>query len=135
MLAQGRKSYRTGDEVTRDPSGIIYYHGRLDLQVKLHGYRIELGDIESCLVAVPEVRMACVLPVRKGSSIAHLTAIVVPSDLEAPRGFALTKKIKAQLKQALPTYMVPSSFKYIDSMPLNSNGKADRKALAAMFEL
>ena len=135
VLAQGRKSYRTGDEVTRDPSGIIYYHGRLDLQVKLHGYRIELGDIESCLVAVPEVRMACVLPVRKGGSIAHLTAIVVPSDLEAPRGFALTKKIKAQLKQALPTYMVPSSFKYIDSMPLNSNGKADRKALAAMFEL
>ena len=135
VLAQGRKSYRTGDEVTRDPSGIIYYHGRLDLQVKLHGYRIELGDIESCLVAVPEVRMACVLPVRKGGSIAHLSAIVVPSDLEAPRGFALTKKIKAQLKQALPTYMVPSSFKYIDSMPLNSNGKADRKALAAIFEL
>ena len=134
-LAQGRKSYRTGDEVTRDPSGIIYYHGRLDLQVKLHGYRIELGDIESCLVAVPEVRMACVLPVRKGASIAHLTAVVVPSDLEAPRGFALTKQIKAQLKQALPAYMVPSSFKYIDAMPLNSNGKADRKALAAMLGL
>lgn len=134
-LARGRKSYRTGDEVTRDPSGLMYYHGRLDLQVKLHGYRIELGDIESCLVAVPEVRMACVLPVRKDGAVAHLTAVVVPSDSEAPRGFALTKKIKGQLKQALPAYMVPSSFKYVDAMPLNANGKADRKALAAMFGL
>lgn len=134
-LARGRRSYRTGDEVTMEDDGLVYYHGRLDLQVKLHGYRIELGDIESSLVAVPEVRMACVLPVRRNGAVAHLTAVVVPTDLETPRGLAMTKAIKARLRQNIPAYMVPSSFKYIDAMPLNSNGKADRKALAAMFDL
>ena len=134
-LAQGRRSYRTGDEVTRDADGLLHFHGRLDLQVKLHGYRIELGDIESSLAALPQVRMACVLPVRKDGVIARLMAVVVPTDLGAPRGFALTKQLKDQLKQVIPTYMVPSSIKYIDEMPLNTNGKADRKALAAMFEL
>jgi D-alanine--poly(phosphoribitol) ligase subunit 1 len=132
-LAQGRRSYRTGDEVTRDADGMLHFHGRLDLQVKLHGFRIELGDIESSLAALPEVRMACVLPVRKDGACSRLMAVVVPADLAAPRGFGLTKQLKDQLKRVIPTYMVPSSIKYIDAMPLNPNGKADRKALAAMF--
>lgn len=134
-LAQGRRSYRTGDEVTLDETGMLHFHGRLDLQVKLHGYRIELGDIESSLAALPQVRLACVLPVRKDGAIARLMAVVVPADLEAPRGFALTKQLKDQLKQVIPTYMVPSSIKYVDEMPLNTNGKVDRKALAAAFGL
>ncbi|MBR2835577.1 MAG: amino acid adenylation domain-containing protein [Coriobacteriales bacterium] len=131
-LTQGRRSYRTGDEVTMEDDGLIYFHGRLDLQIKLHGYRIELGDIESILCALPQVRMACVLPVMRDGSIAHLTAVIVPTEAGA-RGFALTKELKQLAKQSLPAYMIPSSFKYIDEMPLNPNGKADRKALAQLI--
>jgi len=133
-LANGMRTYRTGDEVTRDPDGLYYYHGRYDLQIKLHGYRIELGDIEATLCALPEVHMACVLPAWRDGSISHLVALVVPADLDAPRGFALTKKLKRDMREVVPTYMVPRAFKYVDSFPLNPSGKADRKALAALVE-
>jgi D-alanine--poly(phosphoribitol) ligase subunit 1 len=130
-LTQGMRSYRTGDEVTREPDGLYYYHGRYDLQIKLHGYRIELGDIEATLCALPEVHMACVLPAWRDGSISHLVALIVPADLSAPRGFALTKQLKRAMREVVPTYMVPRAFKYVDSFPLNPSGKADRKALAA----
>ncbi len=132
-LAKGQRSYRTGDEVTRDASGLYYYHGRYDLQIKLHGYRIELGDIEATLCALPEVHMACVLPVTRDGSISHLVALIVPSDPDAPRGFELTKRLKRAAREVIPTYMIPRSFKYVDSFPLNPSGKADRKALAALI--
>ena len=132
-LARGRRSYRTGDEITRDPDGLYYYHGRYDLQIKLHGYRIELGDIEATLCSLPAVHMACVLPVLRDGSISHLVAIIVPSDPDAPRGFAQTKLLKQQMRDIVPPYMVPRTFKYVDSFPLNPSGKADRKALAALI--
>ncbi len=133
QVAKGRKSYRTGDEVTLSPSGLYYFHGRLDLQIKLHGYRIELGDIESCLCALPLVQAACVIPVWRDGQIHHLCACVVAADEATEQGLALTRQIKAQLRDSLPTYMIPRSFKYLDVMPLNQNGKADRKALAALI--
>ena len=132
-LAQGEASYRTGDEGTRDASGMYYFHGRYDLQVKFHGYRIELGDIEATLCALPEVHMACVLPVWREGVISHLMAFIVPADLQAPRGFALTKSLKRAMRDAVPTYMVPRAFKYVDELPMNASGKADRKALAALI--
>ena len=131
-LAHGMRSYRTGDEMTRDADGQYYYHGRYDLQIKLHGYRIELGDIEATLCALDEVSAACVVPVIRDGAISHLVAVVVPSDLDAPRGFALTKQLKREMRESVPTYMVPRAFKYADELPLNPNGKADRKALAAL---
>ena len=132
-LARGRRSYRTGDEVTLDETGMLHFHGRLDLQIKLHGFRIELGDIESTLAALPQVRAAAVLPVVRDGAVSRLTAFVVPADPQAPRGFALTRELKAAAREKLPDYMIPSAFKYIDDMPLNQNGKADRKALAALL--
>jgi D-alanine--poly(phosphoribitol) ligase subunit 1 len=131
----GRRSYRTGDEVTVGDDGLYYFHGRLDLQIKLHGYRIELGDIESCLCAVPLVHMACVLPVLRDGAIHHLCACVVPSEKASERGLRLTRQIKAQLADMLPAYMIPTAFKYLDEMPLNPNGKADRKALSQLIGL
>lgn len=133
-IAQGRRSYRTGDEVTYADNGLIYFHGRLDLQIKLHGYRIELGDIESLLCTSSLVHMACVLPVWRDGSIHHLLAFVVPTDRASERGLKLTRQIKAQVRDALPSYMIPRAFKYLDEMPLNSNGKADRKALAGLLD-
>ena len=132
-LAQGQRAYRTGDEITRDPDGLYYYHGRYDLQIKLHGFRIELGDIEAALCSLPQVHMACVLPFMRDGAISHLVALIVPADLEAPRGFAVTKQLKAAVREIIPSYMVPRTFKYVDSFPLNPSGKADRKALAALI--
>lgn len=129
-----RRSYRTGDEVHYGDNGMIYFHGRLDLQIKLHGYRIELGDIESCLCAVPLVHMACVLPVVRDGAIHHLCAVVVPSEQAELRGLKLTRQIKAAVRDVLPGYMIPTQFKYVDEIPLNTNGKADRKALSAIIE-
>ena len=133
-LAQGRRSYRTGDEVTRESNGLYYFHGRLDLQIKLHGYRIELGDIESTLVSTPLVHMACVLPVVRDGSIHHLTAFVVPTEAATGRGLKLTRQIKSLVRGMLPSYMIPRTFRYLDEMPLNTNGKADRKALSALID-
>ena len=133
-IARGRRSYRTGDEVTRAANGLYYFHGRLDLQIKLHGYRIELGDIEATLVATPLVHMACVLPVVREGSIHHLMAFVVPTNEATERGLKLTRRIKTLVRDALPSYMIPRTFTYIDEMPLNSNGKADRKALSARID-
>ena len=132
-LACGQRTYRTGDEVTLDADGLYYYHGRYDLQIKLHGYRIELGDIEATLCSLPQVHMACVLPFMRDGSISHLVALIVPADLQAPRGFAQTKQLKAALREIIPSYMVPRAFKYVDAFPLNPSGKADRKALAALI--
>ena len=131
-LTHGMRSYRTGDEMTREADGQYYYHGRYDLQIKLHGYRIELGDIEATLCALDDVSAACVVPVKKDGTISHLVAFVVPADPSVKRGFGLTKQLKREMRESVPTYMVPRTFKYADELPLNPNGKADRKALAAL---
>jgi D-alanine--poly(phosphoribitol) ligase subunit 1 len=133
-IAKGRKSYRTGDEMTKGPDGLYYFHGRLDLQIKLHGFRIELGDIESCLCALPQVHMACVLPVVRDGAIHHLCACVAPDAAVEQRGLRLSRQLKESLAETLPAYMIPTQFKYLDTLPLNQNGKADRKALAALIE-
>ena len=131
-LTKGRKSFRTGDKVTMEADGLIYFHGRFDFQIKLHGYRIELGDIESVLCSLPGVRTAIVLPVVKDGAVARLTAVIVP-EKPGDAGFAFTKELKQQAREKLPLYMIPSSFKYLDEFPLNPNGKADRKAIAKML--
>ena len=132
-LTKGMRAYRTGDEVTREENGLYYYHGRYDLQIKLHGYRIELGDIEASLCALPEIHMACVLPFMRDGSISHLVALIVLADPDMEAGFALTKSLKRAVREMIPSYMVPRTFKYVDSFPLNPSGKADRKALAALI--
>ncbi|MDO4807164.1 MAG: D-alanine--poly(phosphoribitol) ligase, partial [Coriobacteriales bacterium] len=108
------------------------YHGRLDGMIKLHGYRIEVGEIESVLSSLPQVDMVCVLPVRRGDgSVVRLVAAVQPSASCTERGLKLTKVLKNAVRDTLPAYMIPSTFKYVEKIDLNANGKADRKALAA----
>lgn len=133
-IAQGERSYRTGDEAQIDDTGMLHFHGRLDLQIKLHGYRIELGDIESVIGALSQVQSVCVLPVTREGVISHLVACVVPAADVQERGFKLSKQLKALARESLPTYMIPTAFKYLDELPLNANGKVDRKALAAQLE-
>ncbi|NGP09023.1 amino acid adenylation domain-containing protein, partial [Rhodococcus sp. 14C212] len=121
----GGRMYRTGDIVHWNRGGELVYRDRADFQVKVRGYRIELGEIESVLRARDEVRDVAVL-VRNDPHVGdRLVAYVVPAggaELDA----AATK---TALAQALPSYMVPSVFVVLEALPLNTNGKLDRRAL------
>ncbi|MDO4481643.1 MAG: D-alanine--poly(phosphoribitol) ligase subunit DltA [Bacillota bacterium] len=131
----GEKSYRTGDEGYLS-DGMLYYCGRIDLQVKLHGYRIELGDIEANLVQLPEVIRAAVVPKRIDGKIKYLAGFVVcegelPEDKK--EAFARAAKIKEGLKKKLPDYMVPKKIVFRESLPVTDNGKTDRRKLEDML--
>ena len=130
----GSRLYRSGDLVRYNPLGVIEYVGRIDHQVKIRGFRIELGEIEARLSAQPAVREAVVvaLPGRTGL---QLVAYVVPLDdlnaLAEPAQAGLRERIQATLKHDLPDYMQPNVLMLLARLPLNPNGKLDRKALPA----
>jgi amino acid adenylation domain-containing protein len=117
--------YRTGDVARLLPNRDLEYLGRNDNQVKIRGFRIELGEIETELAAHPRVResVAIVREDRPGDKL--LVAYVVEDDgaAGAPESF------RAWLQDRLPEYMVPSAFVSMDALPLNANGKIDRRAL------
>jgi amino acid adenylation domain-containing protein/non-ribosomal peptide synthase protein (TIGR01720 family) len=117
--------YRSGDLARWRGDGVLEYLGRGDHQVKIRGYRIELGEIESALVLHPGVREASVAVHGTGTH-ASLAAFVV----SAPEVDATA--LQAWLALRLPSYMVPSRVVMLDKMPLTSNGKVDRRALAAL---
>ena len=109
---------------------MLHYRCRFDLQLKVNGYRIELGDIEENLAALPQVAQCCVVPVERGGAYTALAAnVVCAPGITGER--ALTRELKDALKEVLPAYMVPRTFKYSDELPTNVNGKIDRKALQA----
>jgi amino acid adenylation domain-containing protein len=111
--------YRTGDRGRRLADGSIEFCGRIDHQVKVNGYRVELGEIEGALRAHAEVREAAVLLQEQ------LVAYVAPRTLEVA-------KLREHLAASLPRYMVPSIFVPLERLPLTANGKIDRQALAVL---
>ncbi|MBW8891498.1 MAG: amino acid adenylation domain-containing protein, partial [Burkholderiales bacterium] len=117
----GSRMYRTGDLARYRVDGSIEYLGRTDHQVKLRGLRIELGEIENTLLGSPGVREAAVLVVQD-----RLVAYVALHE-PAP-GIA---ELQARLSEELPEYMVPGAWVVLPALPLNANGKIDRKALRA----
>jgi D-alanine--poly(phosphoribitol) ligase subunit 1 len=125
----GQRAYRTGDW-GRFRDGLLFFEGRIDNQIKLNGYRIELGDLEANLRALPMVRDAAVIPVVKNGKVQWLAGFVVPSeDFEAPDpGLATT--LRERLRERLPAYMLPRKFVIIDAFPITANGKVDRSKLA-----
>ncbi|WP_420574967.1 amino acid adenylation domain-containing protein [Kordia sp.] len=116
------KLYRTGDLASWNSDGSIKYHGRIDNQVKIRGYRIELGEIEQLLTAQEEILNAVVIANKTDDSQTLIAYIV--SEKEIDRA-----DIKSKLLQKLPAYMMPSIYVQLKEIPLNTNGKLDKKKL------
>jgi amino acid adenylation domain-containing protein/non-ribosomal peptide synthase protein (TIGR01720 family) len=119
--------YRTGDLARQLASGDLEYLGRIDHQVKIRGHRIETGEIEAALDLHPGVREAVVIPREYGPSDRRLVAYLVAEDEPGPSA----AELRAFLKEKLPEYMIPAAFVSLLAMPINENGKVDRKALPA----
>jgi acyl-coenzyme A synthetase/AMP-(fatty) acid ligase/acyl carrier protein len=116
--------YRTGDLVTLDDSGVLRFHARVDSQVKVRGFRVELGEIESALSAHPDINEVVANVYEPGVGDARLVAYYV-SDKEAIDD----AELRDLAQEHLPRYMVPQHFVPISAIPLTPNRKADRKAL------
>ncbi|MFC9515899.1 non-ribosomal peptide synthase/polyketide synthase [Nocardiaceae bacterium NPDC056970] len=121
--AAGERMYRTGDVVRWNAAGELEYVERADFQVKVRGFRIELGEIEAALRELPAVREAAVTAHTDGHSGTRLVAYLV-----ADAGTD-TAAVNDGLARTLPSYMVPSAYVVLDALPLNTNGKLDRRAL------
>ncbi|KAK3807010.1 MAG: Non-ribosomal peptide synthetase module [Benniella sp.] len=117
------RMYKTGDLARYRTDGNIIFLGRNDHQVKIRGFRIELGEIEAQLVGHPLVDKAAVITVGEGSDKRLVGYVVAKSDGN------LLNSLRSHLTSCLPEYMIPAAIVRLDSLPLNSNGKLDRKAL------
>lgn len=120
----GQRIYRTGDRARRLPDGSIELLGRKDDQVKLRGFRIEPGEIESALETHPGIDAAVVHPWAKGEEKELVAYFVSAAELRAT-------DLRSYLMDRLPAYMIPQHFIQLDKLPLTSSGKIDRKALPA----
>ncbi len=120
----GERLYRTGDRVRWLPGGSLEFLGRVDDQVKIRGFRVELGEVEAALRKQEGVEAAVVV-VREEEGDKRLVAYVVASGEGGEGG------LRARLKDSLPSYMVPAAFVFLEKLPINANGKLDRRALPA----
>ena len=124
----GDRSYRTGD-LGHFEGDLLFCEGRIDFQIKLHGHRIELEDIDNNLLKNPKVRQAATVPsYAEDGKIKSIISYVVYTDTIESR-FATGKLIKQDLAQYVPEYMIPKKIVFLDEMPLNNNGKIDKKKL------
>ncbi|MES1240935.1 MAG: non-ribosomal peptide synthase/polyketide synthase [Acidobacteriota bacterium] len=121
--APGERLYRTGDLARWLPDGTVEYLGRTDHQVKVRGYRIEPGEIESVLARCPGVA-ECAIVVRSGPEGKSLAAFVTPVE-------GATPDARGWLRARLPEYMVPAAIVHREALPKTSSGKIDRRALLA----
>jgi acyl-coenzyme A synthetase/AMP-(fatty) acid ligase len=125
------RMYKTGDLAHVGTDGLVYLHGRADSQIKSRGYRIELGEIETALNSLGMVRECAVVAIPsdgfEGNAIC--CAYVAPAS-----GTVTTAALREQLSRQVPSYMLPSQWLCLESLPLNGNGKVDRPALRQRFQ-
>ncbi|MFT4470074.1 non-ribosomal peptide synthetase [Arthrobacter sulfonylureivorans] len=122
----GARLYRAGDYGRWSPEGKLEYLGRRDNQVKISGFRIEIGDIENALLRVPGVRDGAVVVGEGAGQSKFLVAFY------SGNGQLEVDEMRSELAARVPGYMVPSAFRWQESLPLTGNGKIDRKALTRM---
>jgi amino acid adenylation domain-containing protein len=125
--------YRTGDRARYRADGTLEYLGRIDTQVKLRGFRVELGEIENALVHVDDVQSSVVLVREDTPGDQRLVAYLIAAP-GADHSQHTPASLRQQLKTSLPDFMVPTAFVWLSEWPMNANGKLDRKALPAPQE-
>jgi amino acid adenylation domain-containing protein len=118
--------YRTGDLMRFRPDGELEFRGRVDEQIKVRGQRVEFGEIETILNTHSAVRAAVVDATRNLSGDQRLVAYLVPAE----DGHCDPEVLRVHLARKLPSYMIPAEFVWLPELPMTSNGKVDRKALA-----
>ncbi len=120
----GDRVYRTGDLGCYRPDGEVEFLGRVDHEVKVRGFRVDLGEVEATLAAHPALREAVVLA-REGPEGRRLAAWLVPVAAERPE----VAELRRYVRERLPEYMVPAAWRWLERLPLTPNGKLDRRAL------
>jgi acyl-CoA synthetase (AMP-forming)/AMP-acid ligase II/acyl carrier protein len=128
----GGRMYRTGDLVRYLPDGAVDCLGRRDNQIKLRGYRIELGEIEAVLCRHEKVREATVELKQYETGAPRIVGYIVLTEDDGEKDISA---LRDYLHDQLPGYMVPSAFVVLPELPLNPNGKVDRRALAELDDL
>ncbi|CAM1358757.1 non-ribosomal peptide synthase/polyketide synthase [Tenacibaculum xiamenense] len=120
----GKRMYKTGDIARWLPNGTIEFIGRIDDQIKIRGYRVELGEIENALLAIEDIHSGCVLAKKDKNNLDYLVGYVVFESAPINKN-----RIIQELKTSLPEYMIPKIWIEIEALPLTVNGKLDKKAL------
>lgn len=123
------RMYKTGDLCCWLPDGNIKYLGRIDFQIKLRGFRVELGEIEGVLRDHPEVKEAAVAVYEDPVGVKRLVSYIIPQNKSEKQ--QLVSSLREYVASKLPEYMVPSAFTCMDEFPLTNSGKLDRKRLPA----
>ncbi|MEH2279392.1 MAG: amino acid adenylation domain-containing protein [Nostoc sp.] len=126
LFGKTERIYQTGDLARWNTDGNLEYLGRIDEQVKLRGFRVELGEIESLLLQHQSVKEAIVI-LYEADNTHRLIAYIT----EAEKSVDLAVEVKEYLKNRLPNYMIPSQIMVLEQLPLTANGKLDRRALPA----
>ena len=124
--APGERLYRTGDRVRHRPDGNLEFIGRADGQVKVRGFRIEVGEVEVALARHAGVKACAVVAAQDPAGNARLVAYVVAAQAN---GEASSAELRSHLGQQLPEFMVPAAFVWMKALPITANGKLDRRAL------
>jgi amino acid adenylation domain-containing protein len=125
---QPERFYRTGDQVLEKPNGELTFLGRLDRQIKSHGHRVELDEVEQHLLSHPDVLEGAVYPVRETDQGVMIAAAVIASE-----GFD-DRALRAHLARLLPAYALPGRIEQVKALPRTRTGKIDRNALARGVE-
>lgn len=119
--------YRSGDRVREDENGRLWFHGRVDNQVKIRGHRIELEEIDLAVQSLPDVRRAVAVVFGGADGDEVAVAYVADRVIHA-------REVLERCRQTLPAYMCPTKIVQLDDLPRNANGKVDRKAARAYLE-
>lgn len=127
----GKTFYHTGDMVSQADDGLLFYKGRTDFQIKMHGYRIELEEVDSLLSGLSQVKQSCTVPLYNNKKqvnkiIAH---VVLEDKFQDADSKKMNQQIKEELSQNTMPYMIPNVLKFVKQLPISKNGKIDRKEL------